>query len=119
MTRFYIENAEELDRACRLLDKRDVPYDIDGGDHSGHWGVRVVRHRLRGGMSMLQLNKISPKKPCPFCGAFLENEAHSTIWCHPQNSCLLSLRGITGDDQIAQWDTRFDAKGKKVLDDAE
>lgn len=26
---------------------------------------------------------------------------------------------ITGDDQIAQWDTRFDAKGKKVLDDAE
>lgn len=53
------------------------------------------------------------------CGAFLENEAPSTIWCHPQNSCLLSLRGITGDDQIAQWDTRFDAKGKKVLDDAE
>lgn len=60
---------------------------------------------------MLRLNKISPKKPCPFCGAFLENEAPSTIWCHPQNSCLLSLRGITGDDQIAQWDTRFDAKG--------
>lgn len=26
---------------------------------------------------------------------------------------------ITGDDQITQWDTRFDAKGKKVLDDAE
>lgn len=50
---------------------------------------------------MLRLNKISPKKPCPFCGAFLENEAPSTIWCHPQNSCLLSLRGITGDDQIS------------------
>lgn len=32
MTRFYIENAEEFDRACWLLDKRDVPYDIDGGD---------------------------------------------------------------------------------------
>lgn len=32
MTRFCIENAEEFDRACRLLDKRDVPYDIDGGD---------------------------------------------------------------------------------------
>lgn len=32
MTRFYIENAEEFDRACRLLDKRNVPYDIDGGD---------------------------------------------------------------------------------------
>lgn len=32
MTRFYIEGAEEFDRACRLLDKRDVPYDIDGGD---------------------------------------------------------------------------------------
>lgn len=32
MTRFYIENAEEFDRAYRLLDKRDVPYDIDGGD---------------------------------------------------------------------------------------
>ena len=45
---------------------------------------------------MLRLNKISPKKPCPFCCAFLENEAPSTIWCHPQNSCLLSLRGITG-----------------------
>lgn len=40
---------------------------------------------------MLRPNKISPKKPCPFCGAFLENEAPSTI----------------------------DAKGKKVLDDAE
>lgn len=32
MTRFYIENNEEFNRACRLLDKRDVPYDIDGGD---------------------------------------------------------------------------------------
>lgn len=118
MTRFYIEGAEEFDRACRLLDKRE--YHGRGLlRHSGHWRVRVVRHRLRGGMSMLRLNKISPKKPCPFCGAFLENEAPSTIWCHPQNSCLLSLRGITGDDQIAQWDTRFDAKGKKVLDDAE
>lgn len=63
--------------------------------------------------------KISPKKPCPFCGAFLENEAPSTIWCHPHNSCLLSLRGIVGADQIAQWNTRYDAKGKKVLDDAE
>lgn len=41
---------------------------------------------------MLRPNKISPKKPCPFCGAFLENEAPSTIWCHPQNGCLLSLR---------------------------
>lgn len=51
--------------------------------------------------------KISPKKPCPFCGAFLENEVPSTIWCHPQNGCLLSLRGISGDDQIAQWDTRY------------
>lgn len=38
---------------------------------------------------MLRHNKISPKKPCPFCGAFLENEAPSTIWCHPRNSCLL------------------------------
>lgn len=35
MTRFYIEGAEEFDRACRLLDKRDVPYDIDGGDQHG------------------------------------------------------------------------------------
>lgn len=32
MTRFYIENNEEFNRACRLLDKRDVPYDIDAGD---------------------------------------------------------------------------------------
>ena len=53
-------------------------------------------------------NKINPKKPCPFCGAFLENEAPSTIWCHPHNSCLLSLRGIveitkpSGKDGIAQ-----------------
>lgn len=68
---------------------------------------------------MLRHNKISPKKPCPFCGVFLKNEAPSTIWYHPQNSCLLSLRGIIGDDQIAQWDMRYDAKGKKVLDDAE
>lgn len=30
---------------------------------------------------------------------------------------LLSLRGIVGADQIAQWNTRYDAKGKKVLDD--
>ncbi len=44
---------------------------------------------------------------CPFCGAFLENEAPSTIWCHPRNSCLLSLRGIVGADQIVQWDTRY------------
>ena len=34
MTRFYIENAEEFDGACRLLDKRDVPYDIAGGDRT-------------------------------------------------------------------------------------
>lgn len=52
-------------------------------------------------------------------GAFLENEAPSTIWCHPQNGCLLSLRGIAGDEQIAQWDTRYDTEGKKVPDDAE
>ena len=32
MTCFYIIVTEEFDRACRLLDKRDVPYDIDGGD---------------------------------------------------------------------------------------
>lgn len=51
---------------------------------------------------MLRPNKIIPKKPCPFCGAFLENEAPSTIWCHPRNSCLLSLRGIVGADQIVQ-----------------
>lgn len=57
--------------------------------------------------SMPRPNKINPKKPCPFCGAFLENEAPSTIWCHPHNSCLLSLRGIVGADQIAQWDTRY------------
>ena len=40
-------------------------------------------------------------------GAFLKNEVPSTIWCHPQNGCLLSFRGIAGDDQIAQWDTRY------------
>ena len=30
---------------------------------------------------MLRPNKISPKKPCPFCGAFLENGAlqHSLV----------------------------------------
>lgn len=57
---------------------------------------------------MLRHNKISPKKPCPFCGAFLENEAPSTIWCHPRNSCLLSLRGIVGADQ----DTRHPTRGQ-------
>ncbi len=62
---------------------------------------------------MLRLNKISPKSLARFVVPFLENEAPSTIWCHPQNGCLLSLRGIVGADQIAQWDTRFDAKGKK------
>lgn len=31
----------------------------------------------------------------------------TTIWCHPRNSCLLSLRGIVGADQIVQWDTRY------------
>lgn len=56
---------------------------------------------------MLRPNKISPQKPCPFCGAFLENQAPSVLWCHPQNGCLLSLRAIAGDDQIAQWDTRY------------
>ena len=102
MVRFYTPN---LDEACDALDLYDIDYDLDDG--------------IRGGVSMLRHNKISPKKPCPFCGAFLENEAPSTIWCHPRNSCLLSLRGIVGADQIAQWDTRYDAKGKKVLDDAE
>lgn len=33
--------------------------------------------------------------------------AGNTIWCHPRNSCLLSLRGIVGADQIVQWDTRY------------
>ena len=33
--------------------------------------------------------------------------APSVLWCHPQNGCLLSLRAIAGDDQIAQWDTRY------------
>ena len=28
---------------------------------------------------MLRPNKIIPKKPCPFCGAFLENEAPSGV----------------------------------------
>lgn len=42
-----------------------------------------------------------------FCGAFLENQTPSVLWCHPQNGCLLSLRAIAGDDQIAQWDTRY------------
>lgn len=51
--------------------------------------------------------KDAPNGCLPFCGAFLENEAPSTIWCHPRNSCLLSLRGIVGADQIVQWDTRY------------
>lgn len=28
---------------------------------------------------MLRPNKISPKKPCPFCGAFLEKEVPSGV----------------------------------------
>ena len=50
---------------------------------------------------------------------FFAEYHNDTGWCHPHNSCLLSLRGIVGANQIAQWDTRYDAKGKKVLDDAE
>ena len=30
---------------------------------------------------MLRLNKISPKKPCPFCGAFLENAVGYALRC--------------------------------------
>lgn len=63
---------------------------------------------------MLRPNKTTPKKPCPFCGAFLENEAPSILWCHPRNSCLLSSRAVAGDEQIAQWDTRYDANSKKL-----
>lgn len=66
---------------------------------------------------------------CPSCGFimkpvwYLEKELDThgipTGRTHKACSCLLSLRGIVGADQIAQWDTRYDAKGKKVLDDAE
>ena len=74
------------------------------------WQKRLAKkktglNKKYGALSVL--NQIIPKKPCPFCGAFLENEAPSTIWCHPRNSCLLSLRGIVGADQIVQWDTRY------------
>lgn len=64
-----------------------------------------------------------PLIPCPSCDftlkpvwflekeldnhGILENEAPSVLWWHPQNGCLLSLRAIAGDDQIAQWDTRY------------
>lgn len=45
MTRFYIKDTEEFDRACRLLDKRDVPYDIDGSDRimvSDCYAIQVI-----------------------------------------------------------------------------
>lgn len=70
-----------------------------------------------------------PLIPCPSCDFtlkpvwFLEKELDNhgipTGRTRKACSCLLSLRGIVGSDQIAQWDTRYDAKGKKVLDDAE
>lgn len=48
MTRFYIKDTEEFDRACRLLDKRDVPYDIDGGDRIVSWSRIATPFRSLG-----------------------------------------------------------------------
>lgn len=52
---------------------------------------------------------------CPHCDSdydldgaqFLFEGATYDSVCHPRNSCLLSLRGIVGADQIVQWDTRY------------
>lgn len=116
MIRFYISNLDDFDGACEALDSCGVKFELDGGDRI------MVEDELRQDAlsvfdeydidaeevwTMLRPNKISPKKPCPFCGAFLENQAPSVLWCHPQNGCLLSLRAIAGDNQIAQWDTRY------------
>lgn len=70
-----------------------------------------------------------PNISCPSCGFImkpvwylekkLDTRGIPTGRTHKACSCLLSLRGIVGADQIVQWDTRYDAKGKKVLDDAE
>lgn len=58
-----------------------------------------------------------PSIPCPSCGFtlkpvwFLEKELDNhgipTGRTHKACSCLLSLRGIVGADQIVQWDTRY------------
>ena len=44
-------------------------------------------------------------RECPFCGVQLENYPPSEIWVHPDNGCLLSLRGIT-KEQFSAWNTR-------------
>ena len=98
MVRFYTPN---LDEACDALNLYDIDYDLDDGDR-----IMVDDSFYDDVLDAFEEYDI-PKKPCPFCGAFLENEAPSTIWCHPRNSCLLSLRGIVGADQIVQWDTRY------------
>lgn len=38
---------------------------------------------------------------------FTDDEGHLFTKVNPSNSCLLSLRGIVGADQIVQWDTRY------------
>lgn len=58
-----------------------------------------------------------PLIPCPSCDFtlkpvwFLEKELDNhglpAGHTHKACSCLLSLRAIAGDDQIAQWDTRY------------
>lgn len=52
------------------------------------------------------MKNVCPKNPCPFCGANLENDPPSSIWYHPSNGCLLSLRAISGEQQIEKWDKR-------------
>lgn len=53
------------------------------------------------------MKNVCPKNPCPFCGAHLENDPPSSIWYHPSNGCLLSLRAISGEQQIEKWDKRY------------
>ena len=60
------------------------------------------------GARMKEVSDMSKTKllPCPFCGIQLENDPPSSFWYHPQNGCLLSMRGIAGKEQFTAWNTR-------------
>lgn len=45
-------------------------------------------------------------RPCPFCGAKLEN-VHNKFWFHPTNNCVLRNFPVkNNDDEINKWNRR-------------
>ena len=48
---------------------------------------------------------MSKIKPCPFCGALLENTPPSKVFYHVNNGCILSTRNFIIDD-IEKWNER-------------